>query len=85
MRPTRREVEAAMKLLGPPEGMKMRTKVVHNRLDRAGRTRDEEPIADIEERAAIETTRPPVDDDDVPAILPVLVEPDVTEHGGDDE
>ena len=45
------------------------------------------PIADIIERAAIEVARPPVDDLDPPAVLPVFAEPepDANEHGGDDE
>ena len=68
--PTRRQIDAAMRLFGPREGTNMRTKVIHDRLDRAGRNRDEEPIADIIERAAMEASREPIDDLDPPAVLP---------------
>ena len=81
--PTCGQADAVMRLLAPREGTNMRTKAIHDRLDRTGRARDDALADDIAERAAIEQAKPPVDPDDPPARVPVYAEtgPDET-HGG---
>ena len=62
----------------------MRTRAIHvaGRLEQSDRTYAETPPNEVAERMLIEATRPPVDDLDPPAVLPVFEE---SEHGGDDE
>ena len=50
----------------------MKNRVIHisGRLEQSERTYAETPVNDIAERMLIEATRPPIDDLDVPAVLP---------------
>ena len=61
----------------------MKSKAIHaaGRLEQAGPACNETSLNELAQRMLIEATRPPVDDLDPPAVLPVSAEP---EHGGDD-